>query len=132
MTIDAGQFFEILGTTGSIIMCASSIPQIVKTYRMKCAEGISGSYLAVLMIGMTLILIYALSVRDVVFIFGNIVSLALTAILIGLRIQYRGGIGRNPERKRRKEERKINHRSKSPCKTEGNRIGRRAAASSME
>lgn len=104
MTLDAGHIFEILGTTGSIIMCASSIPQIVKTYRMKRAEGISGSYLAVLMIGMTLILIYALSVRDVVFIFGNIVSLALTAVLIGLRIQYGGNIGKEPEKKTRKED----------------------------
>ena len=78
-----------MGTTGSIIMCASSVPQIVKTYRMKCADGLSGSYLAVLMIGMTLILLYALSVKDVVFILGNGISLTLTGILIGLRCQYK-------------------------------------------
>jgi len=88
-------FFELLGTTGSLIMCASSLPQIWKTYRTKCITGLSGTYLAVLMIGMTLILLYALSVKDVVFIFGNGVSLTLTAILIGMRHQYgknRGGI----------------------------------------
>lgn len=81
--------FDVMGTTGSVIMCASSIPQILKTYRMKCADGLSGSYLAVLMIGMTLILLYALHIGDIVFIMGNGVSLTLTAILIGLRCQYK-------------------------------------------
>jgi len=56
---------------------------------MKCADGLSGSYLTILMIGMSLILLYALHVRDIVFIFGNGISLTLTAILIVLRYQYR-------------------------------------------
>ena len=87
--MDIGQFFEMMGTAGSMIMCASSVPQIIKTYRTKRADGLSGSYLAILMIGMTLILLYALSVRDVVFIFGNGVALILTGILVGLWFRYR-------------------------------------------
>lgn len=93
--MDIRNIFELMGAAGSIIMCASSVPQILKTYRMKCADGLSGSYLAVLMIGMTLILLYALSVKDIVFIFGNGISLTLTAILIGLRYQYRRNTKRN-------------------------------------
>ena len=81
--------FELMGTAGSMIMCASSIPQIIKTYRTKCADGLSGSYLAILMIGMTLILLYALHVKDVVFIFGNALALLLTGILVGLWFRYR-------------------------------------------
>ena len=69
-------------------MCASSVPQIIKTYRMKCADNLSGSCLAILMIGMTLILLYALHVKDIVFIFGNGISLTLTAILIIMRYKY--------------------------------------------
>jgi MtN3 and saliva related transmembrane protein len=80
--------FQILGTTGSLIMCASSIPQIIKTYRMKCADNLSGIYLAILMVGMSMILLYALHVRDMVFIFGNGISLTLTGILIVLRYKY--------------------------------------------
>lgn len=87
--MDAANIFQLMGTTGSIIMCASSVPQIVKTYRMKCADGLSGSYLAVLMIGMTLILLYALSVKDIVFILGNGISLMLTGILVGMWFRYR-------------------------------------------
>lgn len=87
--MDTGHIFEMMGTAGSMIMCASSVPQIIKTYRTKCADGLSGSYLAILMIGMTLILFYALHVKDVVFIFGNGVALLLTGILVGLWFRYR-------------------------------------------
>ncbi len=87
--MDSGTIFEMLGTAGSMIMCASSVPQIIKMYRTKCADGLSGSYLAILMIGMTLILLYALSVKDVVFILGNGVALLLTGILVGLWFRYR-------------------------------------------
>ena len=86
--METANIFQIMGTTGSLIMCASSIPQIIKTYRMKCADNISGSYLAILMTGMSLILLYALHIRDIVFIFGNSISMALTAILIALRYKY--------------------------------------------
>ena len=88
MIMETTNIFQLLGTTGSLIMCASSVPQIIKTYRMKCADNLSGSYLAILMIGMTLILLYALHVKDIVFIFGNGISLTLTAILIIMRYKY--------------------------------------------
>lgn len=87
--MDTTNVFQMMGTAGSLIMCASSIPQIIKTYRMKCADDLSGSYLAILMLGMSLILLYALHVRDVVFILGNGISLTLTTILIALRYKYR-------------------------------------------
>lgn len=81
--------FEMLGTTGSLIMCASSVPQIIKTYRTKCADSLSGSYLAILMIGMTLILLYALHVKDIVFIVGNGFSISLTGILVVMWFRYK-------------------------------------------
>ena len=81
--------FQLLGTTGSLIMCASSVPQIIKTYRTKCTDGLSGSYLAILMLGMSFILTYALYVKNIVFIFGNGLSLTLTAILVALWLRYK-------------------------------------------
>ena len=51
--METTNIFQLLGTIGSLIMCASSVPQILKTYRMKCADGLSGSYLTILMIGMS-------------------------------------------------------------------------------
>jgi len=104
MIMETANIFQLLGTTGSLIMCASSVPQIIKTYRMKCADNLSGSYLAILMIGMTLILLYALHVKDIVFIFGNGISLTLTAILIVMRYRYNMKKGTLPFQKIRREE----------------------------
>jgi len=87
--MEVGNIFEMMGTIGSMIMCASSVPQIWKTYKTKCTDGLSGSYLAILMIGMSLILLYALYVKNIVFIFGNGLSLSLTGILVGMWFQYR-------------------------------------------
>ncbi|MEW6077580.1 MAG: PQ-loop repeat-containing protein [Thermodesulfobacteriota bacterium] len=80
--------FELMGTTGSLILCVSAVPQILKTYRLKCADGLSGLYLLVLVIGMALIQLYAIHIKDAVFIWGNGISLLLTSILLGLRCQY--------------------------------------------
>ena len=83
------RIFEMMGSMGSLIMCASSIPQIIRTYRSKCVTGLSGSYLAILIVGMSMILSYALYVQDAVFILGNGVSLTLTGILVCLWARYR-------------------------------------------
>jgi MtN3 and saliva related transmembrane protein len=88
----------MMGTTGSLIMSASSVPQIWKTYSTKCTDGLSGSYLAILMLGMSLIQIYAMYVNNIVIIFGNSLSLALTGILIGLWFRYRGKANGNKKR----------------------------------
>jgi len=40
--MNTAHFFEILGIAGSLIMCASSVPQIMKTYRTKSVDSLSG------------------------------------------------------------------------------------------
>jgi MtN3 and saliva related transmembrane protein len=82
--------FELMGTIGSLIVCMSAFPQIAKTYRTKKADDISISYLLILMAGITLMTVYALHIGDPVFIFGNILSVASTGILIFLWLRYRG------------------------------------------
>jgi len=81
--------FEILGITGSLVMCVSVVPQIIKTYRSKRSDGLSISYLIILMTGMSLNMIYSLYVKDIVFIFGNGLALLLTGTLIALCFRYR-------------------------------------------
>lgn len=81
--------FEILGTAGSLIICASVVPQVVKTYRMKRSRDLSIVYLAVLILGMGLLEAYSVYVKDFVFIFGNTLSMLSTGILIVLWFRYR-------------------------------------------
>jgi len=81
--------FEIMGTIGSLIICISTLPQIVKTYRTKKANDLSISYLIILMFGMTLMTIYSFHVGDPIFIFGNSLSVLSTGVLIFLCLRYR-------------------------------------------
>ena len=81
--------FEMLGMTGSLIICASAIPQVVKTYRVKRSCDLSIAYLSVLIFGMSLLQAYSVYVRDVVFILGNTLSMLSTGLLIVLWFRYR-------------------------------------------
>ena len=80
--------FEFLGITGSLIICGSVIPQVIKTYRTKSAHDLSIMYLMTLMIGIILLTVYSVYVRDMVFIFGNILSLLSIGTLMVLWRRY--------------------------------------------
>jgi len=81
--------FESLGTTGSLIVCSSAIPQILKTCRTKSSGDLSILYLGILMFGMALLQVYSIYIKDFVFIFGNTLSVSSTGILIVLWFMYR-------------------------------------------
>jgi MtN3 and saliva related transmembrane protein len=81
--------FELLGTTGSLILCASAIPQIIKTYMTKSSGDLSFMYLATLMLGLMLLMVYSLYVKDFVFIFGNTLALSSTGVMIYFWFKYR-------------------------------------------
>ncbi len=80
--------FELLGITGSLIVCGSVIPQIIRTYRTKSAHDLSIAYLASLMTGMLMLMVYSVYIRDFVFIFGNILSILSIGTLMGLWKRY--------------------------------------------
>ena len=85
--METSLIFEILGTAGSLILCASAIPQIVKTYRTKSSGDLSIMYLATLMLGLMLLMVYSIYVRDFVFIFGNTLALSSTGVMILFLVQ---------------------------------------------
>ena len=87
--METSLIFEILGTTGSLILCASAIPQIVKTYRTKSSVDLSILYLITLMFGLMLLMVYSIYVKDFVFIFGNTLALSSTGGMIFLWFKYR-------------------------------------------
>ena len=87
--METSLIFEILGTAGSLILCASAIPQIVKTYRTKSSGDLSIMYLATLMLGLMLLMVYYIYVKDFVFIFGNTLALSSTAVMIFFWFKFR-------------------------------------------
>ena len=87
--METSLIFEILGTVGSLILCASAIPQIVKTYRTKSSGDLSIIYLATLMFGLILLMVYSIYVKDFVFIFGNTLAISSTGVMILFWFKYR-------------------------------------------
>ncbi len=80
--------FEFLGITGSLIICGSVIPQVIRTYRTKSARDLSITYLITLMTGIIMLTVYSVYIMDLVFIFGNVLSILSIGILICLWIRY--------------------------------------------
>ena len=87
--METSLIFEILGTAGSLILCASAIPQVAKTYRTKRSGDLSFIYLATLMLGLVLLMVYSIYVKDFVFIFGNTLALSSTGVMIFFWFKYR-------------------------------------------
>lgn len=87
--MELSTIFEILGAAGSVIICVSGIPQIMKTYQTKSAGDLSLLYLGALLLGMTMLQAYSIYRMDFVFIFGNTLSMAITVILIFFCLKYR-------------------------------------------
>jgi MtN3 and saliva related transmembrane protein len=81
--------YELIGMMGSLILCASTIPQIIKTYQTKRSNDLSILYLTTLLLGMVFMVIFSLHVGDPVFIFGNSLSVISVGILIFFSLRYR-------------------------------------------
>jgi len=80
--------FEVLGIIGSLIVCGSVIPQVIRTFRTKSARDLSITSLSTLMLGLILLMAYSVHIRDWIFIFGNSLSLSSVGILIGFWRSY--------------------------------------------
>jgi MtN3 and saliva related transmembrane protein len=102
--------FEIMGTTGSFAICASAIPQVVKTYRTKRSRDLSIAYLSVLMLGISLLQSYSLYVGDFVFILANTLSMFSTGLLIVLWFRYEARGERRGARGKDESKRITSHR----------------------
>ena len=80
--------YELLGYLGTIIVCGSAIPQIIKSWRTKSTGDISLVYIASLVVGLSLIEAYAVHIKNPVFMVGNTVSLILSIVMLLLCVRY--------------------------------------------
>jgi MtN3 and saliva related transmembrane protein len=63
---------------------------VIKTYRTKSARDLSITYLLALMTGIILLMIYSIYIGDMVFIFGNTLSMLSVSLLMILWKRYCG------------------------------------------
>jgi MtN3 and saliva related transmembrane protein len=78
----------LVGNLAAVLTTASFFPQVVKTWRSRSAGDLSIAMLAVFSVGVFLWLIYGLALGSGPIIYANGLTLAQSAVLVGLRIRY--------------------------------------------
>jgi MtN3 and saliva related transmembrane protein len=82
-------FISIIGLTAAFLTTVSSLPQVVKTIKLKETRDISFWMWTFLSLGIFLWLIYGIFRNDLPIILANGVSLFLVVIVLGLKIKYK-------------------------------------------
>jgi MtN3 and saliva related transmembrane protein len=80
---------DALGLVAGVLTTTAFIPQILKIYRTKSGQDISGRMFSLFSAGIVLWLIYGIALRSLPIILSNVVTLALCVIIIALKIRYR-------------------------------------------
>jgi MtN3 and saliva related transmembrane protein len=81
--------FGAIGYIAALLTTFSSIPQIIRVYRLKESRDISLWTVSSLSAGVLLWVIYGIEIGDLPVIIANAVSLCLSIILICLVVKYR-------------------------------------------
>lgn len=79
----------IVGMIAAFLSTVSSLPQVIKTIKLKETKDISFWMWAFLAVGIFLWLIYGLLRTDLPIILANGISLFLVSIVLGLKIKYK-------------------------------------------
>jgi len=79
---------EAVGYLAAILTTVAFVPQVVKTWKTKSAGDLSTGMLVMFTAGVALWLVYGVLLRSLPIIAANIVTLGLSAVLVGLRLRY--------------------------------------------
>jgi len=81
--------FGAIGYVAALLTTFSSIPQIIRVYRLKESRDISLWTASVLSAGILLWFIHGLVIGDLPVILANSASLGLSVLMLGLVVKYR-------------------------------------------
>jgi len=79
---------DLLGLSAGSLTTLSFVPQVIKTWRSKSADDISTGMFVIFSIGLVMWLIYGLYLQSQPIIVSNIVTLALTIVILILKYRY--------------------------------------------
>ena len=88
---------DSIGMVAAVLTTVAYIPQVVKIYRTKSARDVSFRMFSLLATGVSLWLVYGIMMRSAPLIFANFVTLALSLIVLGLKIKYERARGARAE-----------------------------------
>ena len=84
-------FVNVVGTAAALCSMSSFVPQVVKIARERDASSVSLRMYVVTVTGFTLWLGYGVMLKSWPLIGSNLVSLALSATVLALKLRYRDG-----------------------------------------
>ena len=82
-------YAELLGYIAACCTTIAFVPQVMKTYRSKSAEGLSLGMFLLFTSGIILWLIYGIMINEYPIIIANLVTLVLALILIYFKLRYK-------------------------------------------
>ena len=88
---------DSIGMVAAVLTTIAYIPQVVKIYRTKSARDVSLRMFSLLATGVSLWLVYGIMMRSAPLILANIVTLALSLTVLGLKIKYERAPGARAE-----------------------------------
>ena len=82
---------DLHGFVAATLSTASFLPQVIRIWRLRTAEGVSLITFSVLAAGVTLWMIYGIARHDMAIIIANGITLLLTLAVVGLTLHFRHG-----------------------------------------
>ncbi|MGF1460283.1 MAG: SemiSWEET family sugar transporter [Leptolyngbyaceae cyanobacterium] len=77
-----------LGIVAGSMTTLAYLPQVLKTWRSRSADGMSWSMLIILCLGIALWLVYGVYVHDMPLIMANLLTLVFSSAILGVKIRY--------------------------------------------
>jgi MtN3 and saliva related transmembrane protein len=78
----------VLGLVAGSLTTLAYLPQVLKTWRSRSADGMSWSMLVILCLGIGLWLIYGLYAHNTPVIFANLLTLLFSSAILAMKIRY--------------------------------------------
>ena len=79
---------NLIGSVAAICTTISFLPQLIRVYRLKSAREISLTMFLVFSFGVFLWLLYGVFIRSFPVILANVLTLALSLAILGLKLRY--------------------------------------------
>jgi MtN3 and saliva related transmembrane protein len=79
---------EIIGLVAGLLTTMSFVPQAWKIYRTKSARDVSLHMFLAFSVGVALWLVYGLIKKDLAIVVANVVTLALAAWIVVMKLRY--------------------------------------------
>ncbi len=82
-------YIKILGLVAGFCTTLAFLPQVIKTWKEKSAEGLSLGMFSIFCIGLVLWLVYGLIIKDLAVTLSNLITLMLASMLLFFKLKFK-------------------------------------------